>query len=136
MDFVKRIRPAPAIMGASAVLMLAGSLWVTALSVASAEPHPISMKNRVFTPETVTIKVGDAIEWVNDDQDVHLVVSGKDLQDPKLGKPLDSGTLLPGQHFTFTFKEPGRYPYMCVIHWSLQSITGAGGMLGEVVVEP
>jgi plastocyanin len=84
----------------------------------------------------VTIKTGEAIEWVNDDQDVHLVVSGESLQDPKLGKPLDSGTLLPGQRFTFTFKEPGRYSYMCVIHWSLQSITGAGGMKGEVIVKP
>jgi plastocyanin len=94
------------------------------------------MKDRVFTPVTVTIKVGDTIEWINDDQDVHLVVSGKDLQDPSLGKPLDSGTLLPNQHFKFTFEKPGRYPYMCVIHWSLQSITGAGGMVGEVIVEP
>lgn len=136
MDCVKRVRPAPAIMGASAVLVLAGCLWMTALSVASAEPHHVGMKNKSFTPERVTIKAGDTVEWINDDQDVHLVVSGKDLQDPNLAKPLDSGTLLPGQRYLFTFTKPGTYPYMCVIHWSLQSITGAGGMMGEVVVEP
>lgn len=111
-------------------------LWVPVPAPALAEPHHVGMKNRSFGPESVTIKVGDTIEWINDDQDVHLVVSGKDLQDPSLGKPLDSGTLLPGQHYIFTFTKPGRYPYMCVIHWSLQSITGRSGMLGEVIVEP
>ena len=100
------------------------------------ETRQISMKNRMFTPEDLTIKVGESVEWINDDEDVHQVISGKDLQDPSLGKPLDSGTLLPNQRFRHTFVKPGTYPYMCVIHWSLQSITGKGGMLGEVIVEP
>lgn len=105
-------------------------------SPAWGEPHHVGMQHRTFTPETLTIKVGETVEWLNDDQDVHQVISGQDLQDPNLGKPLDAGTLLPGQRFKYTFTKPGRYPYMCVIHWSLQSITGKGGMLGEVVVEP
>lgn len=107
-----------------------------AVGTAAAETVKISMKNRQFAPATLTVKVGSSIEWLNDDQDVHLVVSGKDLQDPSLGKPLDSGTLLPGQYFIYTFTKPGKYPYMCVIHWSLESVTGKGGMVGEVVVEP
>ena len=105
-------------------------------SPAWGETYKVSMKNRTFTPETLTIKVGETIEWINDDEDVHQVISGKDLQDPSLAKPLDGGTLLPGQHYLFKFEKPGKYPYMCVIHWSLQSITGKGGMIGEVVVEP
>jgi plastocyanin len=118
--------------------MGAGSLLVVALvaGTAGAEMITVSMKDRVFSPDTLTVKVGDTVEWFNDDQDVHQVISGKDLQDPNLSKPLDAGTLLPGQRFKYTFTKPGRYPYMCVIHWSLQSITGKGGMLGEVVVEP
>lgn len=111
-------------------------LWVLASSPASAELRHVSMKNRTFTPDTMTIKAGETIEWFNDDQDVHLVISGESLDDPNKGKPLDSGTLLPGQHYSFRFTKPGRYPYMCVIHWSLQSITGKGGMVGEIVVEP
>lgn len=111
-------------------------LWVLASSPASAEPHHVGMQNRTFTPEALTIKVGDTVDWVNNDTDVHIVVSGKDLADPNVGKPLDSGTMLPNQHYKYTFTKPGRYPYMCVIHWSLQSITGKSGMLGEVVVEP
>jgi len=105
-------------------------------SPAWGETYKVSMKNRMFTPETLTIKAGETVEWINDDEDVHQVISGKDLQDPSLAKPLDGGTLLPGQYYIFKFEKPGKYPYMCVIHWSLQSITGKGGMIGEVVVEP
>lgn len=105
-------------------------------SPAWGETYKVSMKNRMFTPETLTIKAGETVEWINDDEDVHQVISGKDLQDPSLAKPLDGGTLLPGQYYLFKFEKPGKYPYMCVIHWSLQSITGKGGMIGEVVVEP
>ena len=105
-------------------------------SPAWGETYKVSMKNRTFTPETLTVKAGETVEWINDDEDVHQVISGKDLSDPSLAKPLDGGTLLPGQHYLFKFEKPGKYPYMCVIHWSLQSITGKGGMLGEVVVEP
>lgn len=119
------------------VILLLAWLFLGAIpSLAAAEPHHIGMKNKVFTPDRLTIRVGGTVEWVNDDQDVHLVISGKDLQDPALGKPLDSGTLLPGQRFSFTFTQPGTYPYVCVIHWSLQSVTGQGGMVGEVIVEP
>jgi len=117
------------------MLLTALVLWGSA-GTALAERPKISMKNREFSPETITIKVGESVEWLNDDQDVHQVISGNNLQDPNLGKPLDSGTLLPGQYFIFSFDKPGRYPYMCVIHWSLQSISGKGGMLGEVIVEP
>jgi plastocyanin len=109
--------------------------WLVA-GPALAETIKVSMKDRQFTPDVLKVKVGDTVEWINDDQDVHQVISGKDLQDPNLAKPLDGGTLLPGQYYMFKFEKPGTYPYMCVIHWSLQSITGKGGMLGEVIVEP
>lgn len=105
-------------------------------ALASAEKIVVTMKDRQFEPYEVKVKAGDTVEWFNNDQDVHQVISGKDLQDPSLGKPLDSGTMLPGQRYSLTFANPGRYPYMCVIHWSLQSITGRGGMTGEVIVEP
>lgn len=117
------------------IVLAAALLWVSA-APAAAETIKVSMKDRQFTPDALKVKVGDTVEWINDDQDVHQVISGKDLQDPSLAKPLDGGSLLPGQHYAFKFEKPGTYPYMCIIHWSLQSISGRGGMLGEVIVEP
>src|SRR3989338_3544007 len=75
-------------------------------SPAWGETYKVSMKNRMFTPETLTIKAGETVEWINDDEDVHQVISGKDLQDPSLAKPLDGGTLLPGQYYIFKFEKP------------------------------
>jgi plastocyanin len=115
---------------------VAAVMIISSMAAAEAGQVTISMKDRQFTPDSITVKVGETIEWLNDDQDVHQVISGSGLQDANLGKPLDSGTLLPGQRFTYTFSKPGHYPYMCVIHWSLQSISGKGGMLGEVIVQP
>lgn len=117
------------------IVLAAALLWLLA-APATAETRVVTMKDRQFAPDELKLKVGDTVEWFNNDQDVHQVISGKDLQDPSIGKPLDGGTLLPGQRYAFTFTKPGIYPYMCVIHWSLQSITGKGGMLGEVIVEP
>lgn len=117
------------------IVLAAALLWCLA-APAAAETRVVTMKDRQFAPDELKLKVGDTVEWFNNDQDVHQVISGKDLQDPSLGKPLDSGTMLPGQRYTITFSKPGTYPYMCVIHWSLQSITGKGGMMGEVIVEP
>lgn len=116
--------------------LVAAVMIISSMAAAEAGQVTISMKDRQFTPDSITVKVGETIEWLNDDQDVHQVISGSGLQDANLGKPLDSGTLLPGQRFTYTFSKPGHYPYMCVIHWSLQSISGKGGMLGEVIVQP
>jgi plastocyanin len=120
---------------------LAGAMAIFLLVAYAAERSEagtvkVSMKDRQFTPDVLKVKVGDTVEWINDDQDVHQVISGKDLSDPNLAKPLDGGTLLPGQYYLYKFEKPGTYPYMCVIHWSLQSISGKGGMLGEVIVEP
>jgi plastocyanin len=94
----------------------------------------VSLRERAFTPQALHIRVGDKVEWLNDDEDVHLVISGKGLEDKHIGKPLDSGTLMPGQTFSYTFTEPGTYPYLCVIHW--QQSTTRPPMRGEVIVEP
>lgn len=45
------------------------------------------------------------------------------------GGDLSSGEMLPGDSFTVTFKKPGTYPYICVLH-------DAMGMAGTVVVLP
>ena len=72
-----------------------------------------------FSPETVTVKVGNAITWTNGDGFAHSVKSAdgsfvsQDLQE--------------GQSFTTTFTAPGTHAYICGIHNS---------MTGTVVVEP
>jgi len=111
-----------------------------------------------FVPVDLTVKAGDSVTWLgNDPHEVHTVTfydpAGK-VPDfivpqpqpsgpPKLVLPhaapendtavdsqdlYNSGLLLPGQSYTFTFPKPGTYTYVCVVH-------APQGMFGKVVVE-
>jgi plastocyanin len=117
--------------------------WVTGGSVAlalvlpshgRAETVKVSMKDRAFTPQLVQVKVGDTVEWINDDTELHQVISGETPYDRKLGQPVNSGLMMWNGSFVFTFTKPGAYPYMCVIHRSLDEQQGFRGMVGTIVV--
>jgi len=111
-----------------------------------------------FLPVDLAVKAGDSVTWVgNDPHEVHTVTfydpAGK-VPDfivpqpqasgpPRLVLPhaapendtavdsldlYNSGLLVPGQSYTFTFPKPGIYTYVCVVH-------APQGMFGKVVVE-
>ncbi len=77
----------------------------------------VRMKNIAFDPPTVTIQVGQAVRWVNEEPlpIVHTVTSG-DPDEGNAGQVWDSGNVAPGQSFTRTFDEPGAFEYFCEIH--------------------
>ncbi|MEA2625399.1 MAG: hypothetical protein QOD06_1444 [Candidatus Binatota bacterium] len=79
-----------------------------------------------FTPFTVTIHVGDSVEWVNNDGDDHTVVS-----DDAFNTAGHKGTdvLLPGTDnnggepstFKLRFNHPGTFVYYCRFHAHLDA---------------
>jgi plastocyanin len=78
---------------------------------ASPGGNSISIKNFAFDPSTLTVKTGTAVTWVNNDGATHALVS--DTGSPVL---FSSDPLATGASFTFTFAQPGTYPYHCSIH--------------------
>ena len=70
-----------------------------------------------FSPQTVTIGVGDSVSWSNDGQSPHTVT----------GSGFDSGNLNPGQGYSHTFSSAGTFAYHCQYHQGQ-------GMVGTVVV--
>jgi plastocyanin len=102
--------------------------------LASAETHEINMKDRRFSTETMRIKVGETVKWVNDDTELHQVISGRTLSDKDLGQPMNSGVMLWNAAYAYTFTKSGAYPYMCVIHRALDEHQGARSMVGEIIV--
>jgi plastocyanin len=87
-----------------------------------------------FQPQSVTIKVGDTVEWQNVGNAVHhatddheMAIAGSDVASPKGASIFDSGFMRPGESFTHTFTQPGIYKYVCVAH-------EASGMTGEIIV--
>ncbi|HSM02296.1 MAG TPA: plastocyanin/azurin family copper-binding protein [Acidimicrobiia bacterium] len=81
-----------------------------------------------FSPREIIIPAGTTVRWVNEDSTAHTVTSGE--SDGTSGTPdglFDSGFLDPGDTFTFTFTEPGTYPYFCLPHpWMIGTITVTG----------
>jgi hypothetical protein len=70
----------------------------------------------------VTVPSGETVAWSNDGDNVHTVTSDEGV--------FDSGTLESGASFSFTFAEPGTYPYYCQVHGA----AGGVGMAGTIVV--
>jgi amicyanin len=62
-----------------------------------------------FQTDTVTVSVGQTVQWVNDDEVAHTVTFG----DPAVAS---SGNLARGQAFTQRFDRPGAYAYTCTPH--------------------
>ena len=78
----------------------------------------VIMTNISYDPETVTIKVGDTVTWVNEDAPQHDVVADNG--------EFKSDLFDKGGTFSFTFTEAGTYPYHCSVH---------SGMKGTVIVQ-
>ncbi len=70
----------------------------------------VTMKNLTFSPSAVPAKVGQTVEWTNDDTPPHNVtyVSG-----PKF---TSSSTMNTGAKFSLKLTQPGTIHYVCTIH--------------------
>jgi plastocyanin len=68
----------------------------------------VIIKARAFDPSMITIKEGTTVTWTNEDTMLHHVVHLPDVTQTQL---FDSGSLSPGQSFSYTFEENGRYNY-------------------------
>jgi plastocyanin len=74
-----------------------------------------------YNPNSIEIKVGDTVTWINNDSSPHTVTSSSD----EGNITFDSDVLRRGETFSFTFDQEGQYPYLCTLHPS---------MIGTVVV--
>jgi plastocyanin len=62
-----------------------------------------------FSPETVTIKAGQTVRWINSDNTDHEVVT--DPSRSKQPKVFSEKPLGQNDSFTVKFEDPGAYPY-------------------------
>lgn len=106
-----------------------GLLVVLAVLVAPvrAASHAIDVRDGAFRPTELTVRAGDTVTWTNNGDAIHNAVSND-------GTPatFDSGNVLVGESFSFTFTEPGTYDYSCTFHSSGNPPTG---MVGTITVE-
>ena len=76
---------------------------------AAAKGNKIEIKDFSFNPQTLTVKSGEKITWINRDEEPHTVVSVE--KQFKKSTALDTD-----QEFTITAGAPGTYTYFCSVH--------------------
>jgi len=95
----------------------------TPISQASVSGNTITIKNFVFTPQTMTVKAGSIVRWENKDTSPHRIIfidkEGRDTT-------IDSSVLSSTQAWSQKFDKPGTYLYYCKIYLE---------MIGTVIVE-
>lgn len=79
------------------------ALWCVA-SVLGAATVNVSIQDSDFSPSSVTVSPGDTVVWTNMGATNHSSTSGKCCT---IDGKWDSGTLKPGDAFSFTFPAPG-----------------------------
>jgi plastocyanin len=73
------------------------------------QQNRIEIKDFAFNPQTLTVKSGEKITWINRDEEPHTVVS--------VGKKFKKSTALDtDETFTITADAPGTYTYFCSVH--------------------
>ena len=107
--FISKIKIAALLcgIGGFSVLALAGEMKDTGTS--GAGKNKIEIKDFAFNPQTITVKSGEKITWINRDEEPHTVVSvGKQF---KKSPGLDTD-----QTYTIVAGAPGTYSYFCSVH--------------------
>jgi plastocyanin len=98
-------------MSAGRIAATIAASWLIGNMAAAAgppEPGRIMIKDFMFSPMTLTTRVGVEVSWVNQDDEAHTVVSDAGL--------FRSGALDTGNSFTYKFDKPGTYHVFCSMH--------------------
>lgn len=81
-----------------------------------------------FSPASITINVGDKVTWMNADTVPHTSTS--------TDRVWDSGTVRPGQRFSYTFKQAGNFPYVCLFHAGMQGTVTVASAQQPAATQP
>lgn len=96
-------------MSKNAKLVTVASLLMASFS-AAAQVVEVGQRDKQFTVDEVTIKVGDVVRFTNEDPFFHNVFS---LSDAAL---FDLGSFPQGEHRDVTFDQSGVVEVECAIH--------------------
>ncbi len=106
-------------MNARCALATASLLLLLGANGAQAAEHQVTAEKYTFTPAELHVRRGDTVKWTNNEKRVsHSVLF--------VGTGQESDRFFPGESWSRTFDEAGRYEYHCGPHPE---------MTGVVIVE-
>jgi plastocyanin len=101
----RRGRVARVLLAAMVALAVLGAVGV---DVRAQQPALVDIQDSNYIPTTLTVPVGTTVRWINHDEEVHTVTS-------TTGQFASAGLDLK-EEYTYTFTNPGVYPYTCDLH--------------------
>jgi plastocyanin len=90
------------------ILLVLGVVAVSGCTSNESKDDRVIIQNSVFIPSTLNVTVGTTVTWINQNPDPQDIVSDARI--------FDSGTLVNGQSYNYTFNETGSYHYHSSIH--------------------
>jgi plastocyanin len=116
---ISKIRIAALLCGISSLFLSANAGEMKGADSNVSSGNRIEIKDFAFNPQTITVKSGEKITWINRDEEPHTIVSVE--KQFKKSSALDTD-----QEFTITAGAPGTYTYFCSVHPK---------MTGTIVIE-
>ena len=92
-------------------LALAASLGVAGF--AAAATHTVVIDGLKYAPETITVKAGEPVTWVNKDPFPHTVTAAGAFDSREIGA---------GKSWRYTPRKKGDYPYVCTLHPNMKGM--------------
>ncbi len=95
--------------------ILAAALAAAPADVAAADgaakTHEVVIQGLLYVPETLTVRRGDVVVWINKDPFPHTVTAAG---------AFDSGAIAAGKSWRFTVGKTGTHPYLCTLHTTMK----------------
>jgi plastocyanin len=101
---------------AGMVAFAAAAVWLATPALA-AKTHTVAMEGTGFVPQTITVKQGDRVVWVNRDPFPHTATAKG---------AFDSKSIAAGKSWSYVARKPGEFAYICTFH---------PGMKGTLIVQ-
>ena len=102
----RKLVPAAATIVAACIAAAAAA--PPSLAATGSEQRDVEIPGTLYSPDALTVLVGDTVMWTNHDRMTHTVTADRG--------EFDSDRLEPGAHFAHTFVQAGVYRYHCRIH--------------------
>ncbi|TMG84073.1 MAG: copper-binding protein [Betaproteobacteria bacterium] len=96
----------------AAVLIATSLAYGSAAIAAKPVTHTVVIEGVKYAPETLAVKRGETVVWVNDDPFPHTVTAKG---------AFDSHDIAAGKSWKYTARKAGEYVYICTLHPNMKA---------------